>query len=372
MPIDIPSKSSVLSFLSTNDLDKFVPARANEQAVYVMQRAVRGVKSTITDVDTLDSLFSSIPGWSIKPCPVAVMVTGNKLPDKIKDLIKPFPEVHVDFDGRHFTARGKDGVMRLRFVHKALKNMIHPHTRIGKDAAIGDLYGAVTEIKVSQPRIAGGMLGEFGSRLYDIVEGRYATIGKESKRASIVPDVKGRVAPSLVAWAMEKGLRDIAKTYLTNHGIPLKPQTKTMRSLKGTGTCPVCFRNVKLSKGKIMRHGWSVRGDRKKRSFGSSWHTGNCQGTYNEPWEVSPKGTETYIVYLANTQQARERALSDLETNPPETIRAVNKDWHRGDGWYEKILEKRKEAVRRDVAALKTEQKDLSKLVADWKPQTLP
>lgn len=81
------------------------------------------------------------------------------------------------------------------------------------------------------------------------------------------------------------------------------------------------MQNVKLAGGRIMRHGWSVQGQRGRGQYGSSWHTGPCMGFGYEPWEISPKAGVDYLAFL--TDKVLPRVQSNLRlwsSNPPKEI----------------------------------------------------
>lgn len=79
------------------------------------------------------------------------------------------------------------------------------------------------------------------------------------------------------------------------------------RTLENTGTCGVCGGNFKRNEdGALVNHGYKVE----YHSF-----QGGCPGVGFQPWEVSPKGAESYAdaldVYLLDL----ERELDDWKKN---------------------------------------------------------
>lgn len=73
-------------------------------------------------------------------------------------------------------------------------------------------------------------------------------------------------------------------------------------------TCPVCFRDIKATKGVMADHGYTVQ-----------WHSfqGRCPGVRAKPWEVSPAATEKYLKQLIeHAESVRKR------------IETVGKDGH--------------------------------------------
>ena len=74
------------------------------------------------------------------------------------------------------------------------------------------------------------------------------------------------------------------------------PRKTPERTLDNTGTCACCGQNVKLSAGRIVMHGYTIRW---------GFQSGRCFGVGFPPIEVSPAGLDAAIASC-------ERALGDI------------------------------------------------------------
>lgn len=134
-------------------------------------------------------------------------------------------------------------------------------------------------------------------------------------------DYYGRIAdpnktqiPSFWTWAYKNGLKEDAIGVLSVTTAEPKPSKPGARTLDDTGTCPACFRNMKLVNNRIIRHGWSLQGDRVRGGY--SWHSGPCFGVGYDPWEVSPKGTIDYVATMEKAIPGIEGAITHFNSNP--------------------------------------------------------
>jgi hypothetical protein len=179
------------------------------------------------------------------------------------------------------------------------------------------------------------------------------------------------------------------------------------RTLEGTGTCPVCFRNIKLNTDNTMkRHGWNVQGQRQVGSYGVSWHTGPCIGVGYEPYELSPAGTvAAQKVVLRNIGSALD-AWVNLQEKPELTIykktrlygdeaKAYRKEHgirggmvyredrvvlrpgdtsrlHPMQGDYETVWQSRNNSARGKLQHLKRDFEFLDGKIQDWEVRPLP
>jgi hypothetical protein len=181
-------------------------------------------------------------------------------------------------------------------------------------------------------------------------------------------------------FAYANGLQEQAQKVLTDLGqetVDKIVRPSQVRSLAGTGTCPVCFRNIKLKGERIMRHGWNVQGQRSQGMYGMTWHTGPCFGAGLKPFEVSSDGTKAYLSkVLEPILKTRIKRLQDLKKRPatlkvslrPRKIEEITPD-HPS---YERQLEIEIVKVGREIKSLKEEIKTCNTRIQRWKPQPLP
>ena len=99
------------------------------------------------------------------------------------------------------------------------------------------------------------------------------------------------------------------------------PKTKKTNQ-KMRGLCPACFGQYDVNaRGKIQRHGWLESGGRRAGEYGNVWHQGGCFGAQGfEPFEISPKGTEAYVVYIFECALRNQMKLDRLALRPDITV----------------------------------------------------
>jgi hypothetical protein len=151
------------------------------------------------------------------------------------------------------------------------------------------------------------------------------------------------------------------KLNMDPHG-PAVPRTR-----ENTGSCPVCFQNIKLSGGDMVLHGY-------KRPGSGSTH-GKCSGYGWPAFETSVAGTKNHLESLQESLVLRKKLLRSLEDgevtqldigyNRPKLIGPDDPQWDRA--LKAKITE-----VKQFIEALEDEIKTFSKLVQHWKPRPLP
>jgi len=144
---------------------------------------------------------------------------------------------------------------------------------------------------------------------------------------------------------------------------------KQRRDLNGTGTCPCCFRNIKVKavgeKYEMALHGY------KRPGWGRA--EGRCMGVKYEPFELSPKGTEDLIDYLEKDRLPRMKdRLQLLEADKLDTIyhhgRAVDRSYYQ---WDDALAQEVKN-MRLEVNLLEGDIDKLKDLLYGWKLKDLP
>jgi len=191
-------------------------------------------------------------------------------------------------------------------------------------------------------------------------------------------------SPAFWTWAYKNGLKEAATEFLASLGqetVESLSRPPSARSLEGTGTCPVCFNNVKMVQGKMMRHGWSVQGQRSRGQYGQTTHTGPCFGAGWEPFEFSPDGTKAFIERGLKPSKARlEQKLRAWQQNPPNEIPGRGKPLVRPEASasyrekesYEAALKTTLSRLEGEIEAHEQDIKDFTQRVASWKEKPLP
>jgi hypothetical protein len=139
------------------------------------------------------------------------------------------------------------------------------------------------------------------------------------------------------------------------------------RTRDSTGSCSVCFQNVKITNGRnIVLHGY-------KRP-GTGYAHGECEGTRFPAFELSIEGTKSYLEKGVRPSIARNKeylarinqdALEEIPTSLNRTIRRTDKGWAIE-------LARLKEKTEQLIGLLEADEKSYEKLIQNWKPRPLP
>jgi len=138
------------------------------------------------------------------------------------------------------------------------------------------------------------------------------------------------------------------------------------RSRDRTGSCPICFSNVKLSGGReIVLHGY--------QRPGYGFIQGSCYGVGYEPFEVSVKGVSDYLTQkLEPGLKAAEKRLASLQSGKIETIIYRKKVIKPGDSEWDRVLASTIDTCEREIKDIAHEIKSFEKLRSNWKERPLP
>jgi hypothetical protein len=146
------------------------------------------------------------------------------------------------------------------------------------------------------------------------------------------------------------------------------PRVTPVRTLDNTGTCPVCGANVKMSGGKIVSHGFTIK-------YG--WQEGNCFGVGYDPIEVSDEGVVAYRAMILDMVQDRVMSKIKLITN--RLVIIICNDHgevvisHRdGEDGYQRILDLRCMNIDSDIRHMNRDIAMRDKMIKVWKAQPLP
>lgn len=142
-----------------------------------------------------------------------------------------------------------------------------------------------------------------------------------------------------------------------------------VRDLSGTGTCPACFRNIKLKKNgdqyKMVLHGYERPG--------WGYTEGRCIGVDHPPFEESPKGTKEVVKVLTDRVRGLQRYLKDLEAGKFDAISTRgNAIVRKGDpSWTKEFIAKVAE-VEYDIKQLDADIHSFEQLIQKWTKADLP
>lgn len=139
------------------------------------------------------------------------------------------------------------------------------------------------------------------------------------------------------------------------------------RTREGTGTCCVCYHNVKLDGAGLAFHGY--------RRPGHGGTVGRCRGADFPPYERSADGCRWALGSLRDEESSALRDLRDLgsataiKVNPPRgeerVVRAGDSDWSSTLAAARRGAERRIEGVREAI-------REEEEMVSAWRPMRLP
>ena len=172
-------------------------------------------------------------------------------------------------------------------------------------------------------------------------------------------------------WLNERGWKERAAEYLgMEEHIPGAQRTK-----EGTGTCPACFRNIKLDvhsrAGRMVLHGY--------QRPGIGYVIGNCFGVGHHPYETSREGVDAYIERILQPElkksTERLRQLKAGEVNEfvePATRHSPEKRIGRDHPEFDKRLERAIAGAESRVRAVKHDVAVYMWLSKHWEERELP
>jgi hypothetical protein len=141
------------------------------------------------------------------------------------------------------------------------------------------------------------------------------------------------------------------------------------RTREGTGTCPVCFRNVKFSgSGTMVLHGYTRPG------YGMT--EGRCPGVGYPPFELSVKGVVAYLEQLVLMVTEEEARLAKLRSGDvtelvvfrnrrSERITPENRNW---DAYIKAEIMQ----TERNLQMFKKQKEEFTLLKTNWVERPLP
>lgn len=151
-----------------------------------------------------------------------------------------------------------------------------------------------------------GFWGDLAYR-FKTPEGKTLELKTEESAGNIKHDVIGRYG--FGDFLKSIGWTDWINKYLqTEEHVPASERTR-----EGTGTCSVCFNNVKVSRsGKIVLHGYQRPG------YGAI--RGECFGVGYPPFEIAVEGVVAYIAHLTGEIAKIKEDIRDLKSGKTDRI----------------------------------------------------
>lgn len=144
------------------------------------------------------------------------------------------------------------------------------------------------------------------------------------------------------------------------------PSSKPARTLKNTGTCPICGKNVKLSPcGLLVPHGYTRE---------TGYNTANCYGRGYEPLEISYVALENYISMLENYKAKEDLHLYQLLRCKVTSLysQKFKRYISQGETGWKQTITSHISKTRSNINTADLEIRMRKEQVANWKPGTLP
>lgn len=323
----------------------------------------------IKNVASLTEVLEYLGGWKVEP------------------FIAP---AHVEF-ARMFVGPEKD----VREVHAVgLKHLVKA---LPSSPKIDEKYilklGDVEDVRKRFPGDPPGKEFEVEFQLY---------VGAQSFRVTAPNGKILELVPDSDAWAQGRSVIDLraipklgkkAVKYIRLYRVPqwLEKETDIKQQVldrlgmeahqKGpqrdrvtrdnTGSCPCCFRNIKLKQTTgnalplMVPHGY--------QRPGWGYHVGNCYGVNYPPFELSTEGTKHLLTEVLTPRlKGQKEFLERLESGEVNTLHDNLKKIERGDPGWDRFLRNKIAEVKREVDNLERDIDQLSKMVARWKEEPLP
>lgn len=182
---------------------------------------------------------------------------------------------------------------------------------------------------------------------------------------------------SIYDWAAGQGV-DLKVAAARVLGVPTVEEERALKDYKArdwthTGTCGVCYQNVKMEDGGarqvLVLHGF------RRPGHGST--EGQCFGRGYAPIELSPQACVDYLAVVVAPDLARQQDYLDLlrADKVEEISDPVRTAWapvKKGDAMWSRAFEREKVLTERKIAALLAEQALFQRRVESWKLAELP
>jgi hypothetical protein len=225
-------------------------------------------------------------------------------------------------------------------------------------------------------------------KIFELFPGRYDIARGNDLRPEYRQYKLKDLDPSrgLVKWlTKETSLMDQISNYL---GVPTfereradKKEQSAPRTRNGTGTCPCCFRNIKLKDKsnelpKMVLHGY------KRPGWGAV--QGRCYGVAWPPYELSSDGTKNLVKVLGGQKKSYQELLHRLQSGAIKSLRVERNVYSEykpttkieeiepGHPEWDRVLKSRITETERILDAIKRDLVFFKEKVGSWKLAPLP
>jgi len=317
----------------------------------------KGATASVTVKQWVEVLTRLGNGWKVEKTVAFVTTRGYESKDRR-------PEALYQYD--------LSGIQETHARMKALEVSRKPASPKVGQKYLMDL----SEVKVGQPGSWFFTYYEFvGTEgwLFTSPEGQLFELGADLSKVQR-GDYKSMSPHPLAKWLETTKLKEQVSNYLGLDTHEAEREKKKPKTRGGSGTCPCCFRNIKLKSRNdaaptIVLHGYLRPG----------WGQvqGSCYGVGYQPFELSSEGTE-HLVGVLNDREAHQKdflrrlkggEVQQLSHQLSRTKVIIVKP---GEVAWERLLKERIDETERILVHLVKDLQVLRKLIADWKAQPLP
>lgn len=333
-----------------------------EKMTELLMKLRKGAGTSL-QMKNLDPVFAFLGGWKIDEVTLLV-------PDY------PYPANHVRSFG------DEDPAVAQRLWEAAKHNEVGGLPGTGQVKLNHKYYLNVSDL-VSNPNRTFPTMQTFTAIVWEGATG-FRIIAPNHKTL----DIAGSYEEFLNAYASNKGVFEWLKKETPfydqiNEKLGLESyeaQRQKAQALKirdNTGTCPCCFRNIKLTprakKGSdksmpgMTLHGY------KRPGFG--YIHGNCFGEDWAPFELSNDGSVAYLKKLDEWIEFQEAHLHELKTDKVKLLRdgdkTVRREVAEPHAW-ERLVKEAIDHTQYGLKEVKREHADVKKRSDAWKLEPLP
>lgn len=345
----------------------------------LLRKFSKGLKGTF-DADAVEATFKLFgSGWGVEEGLAPLTVTSS---EETSHILKPWL---TRYDAK---AWGYDGVKEPKefwfqdlataeAAQVEFKALVRPASPKGPTSVgLGEIYVA----KIGETKF------ERGRYLFEIVGlwvGVKSLTFRTPKGEMVLPFKRGVDVGELSSdrfWKLcyTSGAKELALETLgamdeVEVGKVLAPSK--LRDLNNTGTCPVCFNNVKLTpKSKVPPMPGMVLHGYKRPGHGTV--EGNCFGQDWPPFELSAQGTVAYVKRLTVHVAMLEEQLSNLSKatslpDPYSSRKLIDKATVEPRLW-DLAVERAQSGLESKIAWIGGDITRLEKAASQWKEAPLP
>ena len=151
-----------------------------------------------------------------------------------------------------------------------------------------------------------------------------------------------------------------------NKQLQMDPHEKAEpRTRENTGTCPVCFNNIKVQKGEMVIHGY-------KRPGTGQTH-GRCFGVGYPPFELKVTGTKDYLLEVIEPSIVSVKDyLKRLKDGLIDSIQMRQGTYTPDHPMWDRAVKAITQDKQSQLKGLEAQQDAYKKLVSKWKKRPLP